>query len=130
MAEDRETLIDELKTVARKGRVEDVSKLSAVFSDDVGVLGEALVRACVYDQLSVVKWLVKHTALRDDIKGLSEALRTACDHGRQKVIRWMVKRTADSRVLNVALGWAHVNRKRDMVKLIENNAETDVNSAD
>ena len=56
-----------LLEAASRGHLEDVIELSAECNNEL--LGEALIKSCVGGHLSIVEWLVEHTAVDVNYKG-------------------------------------------------------------
>jgi ankyrin repeat protein len=83
-----------LRQSARKGYVKDVSQLSIHFTNNVDALVGTLREACNYDQLDVVMWLIKHTALVDDMEACGSALTLACIKNQLTEMTWLVENTA------------------------------------
>ena len=89
---------------AREGYLHDVVRLSQIFNNDVKVLSEALMEACVgsnrwygcqswgVGQLDVVKWLVKYTAADVNFRIGYTLLTTACVYAHLHIEKYLVEK--------------------------------------
>ena len=143
---DRKRFID----AARNGQLEEVIKLSSKFSNDVEVLGEALIRSCLYNhsrersidserfidaarngQLEeVIKLSSKFI---NDVEVLSEALIMSCFYGHLDVVKWLRGHTAAD--VNYNMLWSPLtaacdNDHLDIVKYLVETCHADVNLPD
>ena len=90
----RTVLKKRLLNETRKGNLEDVIRLAAVFDNDVVALSTALLLSCEVGYLDVVKWLVGYTAADVNYKDDKEnktPLSTACERNNLDVVKYLVE---------------------------------------
>ena len=82
---------EKLYEASRKGHLEEVIQLSALFVGNMDVLNMALRRACKGGYLDVVRWLVEHTKADINIKGVWwTPLTAACAKGHLDVVKYLL----------------------------------------
>ena len=84
--EEKETEEKLLYDAAFNGQLEEVKRLSILYSDDEDVLNWALEMGCDGGQADVVKWLVEHTCVDVDYSKLE----TACHHERVDILKYLL----------------------------------------
>ena len=106
----------EIKKAARNGRQNDVAEMSATFKNNVSLLSDTLIEACVEGHLEVVKWLLENTVANVNHKG-----------GIQRLSELMKK---DQILKFTPLTAACYNNHLDLVKFLVDTSRADVNLID
>jgi ankyrin repeat protein len=124
----------ELEHAACEGHVEDVSHLSAHFSNNIETLSWAFYRACEEGQLDVVTWMMEHTVLRETLTVLSWAARVASRRGQLDVVTRLVQHATQLGYSVAELGavllMASKSTQWHVVRWLVSNTPADVNCID
>ena len=91
----RETSVDKFIIAAEYGRLKEVMEMTRKFSNDVKVLGEAMIVLCMKGCLDIVKWLVSYSAVDVNYNSSEEWLYTpltaASRNNELDVIKYLVE---------------------------------------